>query len=193
MKRPLKRREAVLLKKDIKKTADITGYTVNEWMARPVWAAQNESGVLLGACLHDDIPQGWTEIAVVFVREEYRGQGIGQALLNASYQDILHRRRHILIIFREPHMARMVSQRDFAVFSKLSELPEPYKQYQFTLKVVYKLWWLSSFYRLAEIFRKRLVFGAQDSFHYGLKLCTDEVGVVKRNMEAPSLEGQPYA
>jgi GNAT superfamily N-acetyltransferase len=173
-RRPTSREVAALIGA-IRSSPNITGYTAAEWTGPgPVFVAEDAAGEFLGACLHDDFTTDFTEIAVIFVFEQHRGKGVGRALFDASCIDLQQRRRNALLIFRDEAIDRMARGAAFAVFPCLSALDGPYRGYASPLKTGYKLHWLANPYRLLEIARKRIVFGTQPGFRYGLKLFADQ-------------------
>ncbi|MGL4502064.1 MAG: GNAT family N-acetyltransferase, partial [Planktothrix sp.] len=66
--------EAELLVKEIQGTAYIVGYSRQEWLqAENIRIAEDDNGHLMGVSLNSDFGQNWTKIAVLYVREDYRG------------------------------------------------------------------------------------------------------------------------
>lgn len=169
------REETTALMKAIRATPNITGFTIAEWTgAGPAFLAKDSAGKILGVCLHDDLAPGFTEIAVILVFGALRGKGIGRTLFDASCAEPLRRRRNALLIFRDEAVDRMARGAGFAVFPGLSTIDGPHRWHTSLLKTGYKLHWLANPYRLWEIARKRILFGAQPGFRYGLKRFTDQ-------------------
>ncbi|MGL4499110.1 MAG: GNAT family N-acetyltransferase, partial [Planktothrix sp.] len=66
--------EAELLVKEIQGTPYIVGYSRKEWLqAENIRIAEDDNGHLMGVSLNSDFGQNWTKIAVLYVREDYRG------------------------------------------------------------------------------------------------------------------------
>ncbi|MGD2086574.1 MAG: GNAT family N-acetyltransferase [Candidatus Aminicenantes bacterium] len=171
VKRPLKKEESRLLVEKIKYTPNISGYTAREWRrCKHVFVAENSRGGLLGACMNDDFARKWTEIAVLFVLEEYRGKGIGNAFLRLSLKDLSRRHRNILMISRNPLVTQMMKKAGFEIFPRMANLPGLDKKTQFILTWYYQTRWLMNGYRIYEILRKKIKFKPNAPVAYGFKL-----------------------
>lgn len=178
IKRPLTSQEAEILVQEVRKTPNITGYTVKEWLqCQHVFVAVGPDGQMLGACMNDDFAREWTEIAVLIVLEPFRQRGIGRGFIEASLRNLQQRRRNVLIISREPNVLRMMKEFRFDLYPSLLRVDGPYKKHKFTLGVYYPLRAMMSFYRWYEVRRKKSVFGNQASFTYGLKPVFSPVAV----------------
>jgi len=170
-KKLLTKEEAKLLVREIKKTPNISGYSIWEWIdCQNVFIAVDHEGQILGASLNDDFGADWTEIAVLFVLEKHRENGICRALYNISCEDIINRKRNVLIMSREPIVSEMIRKSNLDVLPTLNNLPESYRQHQLKLTLYYKFRYFMNLYRNFEILRKRLTYGKNTSLIYGLKL-----------------------
>lgn len=165
--------EAVLLAEKIKMTPNITGYSSSEWMSfANVLTADSSDGTLKGVCLCCDFGKIWTYISVLFVFEEYRGQGIGHALFKEACDVSAARKRNIYTSSRNSTVINMMKEEEFSIFDTLYKLPKPYKRYEllFFIRLVK---WIASYYRIKEMFRKSKKFkdSYKDSsdFVYGIK------------------------
>jgi len=173
IKRKLNENEIALMVAEIKKTPHISAYSKLEWKnCQNLFVAQNDEGEMLGACLNDDFQKSWTEIAALFVLENYRGVGIGKELFKMSLIDIIARKRNVLAMSNNPFVVKMMKEYRLETFDSLENLPDPYRQHSFILNSFYEIRWFLNWYRITEIIRKKFVFGAKAKFTYGLKICT---------------------
>ena len=144
--RPLSLEEAQTLHELIRLTPNILGYLTRELLRfRDVWVAEAD-GAFAGACLSVDLPFGWTEIAVLYVVEEFRGKGIGGALFERACRTIESRGRHIFVISRTPSVLKMMGDRGMVLQKDFLKAP---------LAVhIYNQKYMASCYRTVEMFRK---------------------------------------
>jgi len=169
--------EAKKLVMAIRDTPKISAYPVSAWMKGGALLAELEDGTVAGACLQDDFFGRWTEIAVLFVFEEFRGWGIGAALL-AEARALLHaRRRHVMIMSNNPLVTGMLPKHRFQILPSRAEFPDNLRPHRAALTWIYDLRWWMSAYRIREIIRKRRVFGRQPPYTYGLALAEDSWSV----------------
>ncbi len=181
-KRPLTQQEARVIVRAIKRTSNITGYTVREWTnSKHLFVAENPKGEILGACLTLDFSKEWTEIAVLFVLKEHRRNGIGQALFLTSYIDTLKRKKNVLIMSKNKTVVSMMREVGLDIFSTLKNLPTPYRKHQLTLGLLYNIVWIANLYRIKEIIRKAIVYASKEPFVYGLKLTSSAEFAIAEN------------
>jgi predicted GNAT family acetyltransferase len=166
--------EAKLLVEQIKFTPKIIGYTLKEWLnAEHIIVAKNENEQLLGACLNYDFAENWTKIAVLFVLEKFRNQGIGKALFYNSVADAMNRQKNVYTLSCNPIVINFMDRLQFTKFNSLLNFPEAYQKHKSTI-YFHNLQWLINSYRVQEIIRKKLVYKLNDPFFYGLKSYTDK-------------------
>jgi GNAT superfamily N-acetyltransferase len=162
--------EAELLVKEIQGTPYIVGYSRQEWLqAENIRIAEDDNGHLMGVSLNSDFGQNWTKIAVLYVREDYRGQGVGKGLFYAAIEEAIARNRNVYTISANPVVIQMIHDLGFATFPSLFSFPENLQNhrasiYRHTLK------WLANFYRIQEIIRKHYVFKLKEDFVYAIRL-----------------------
>ncbi|MBO0982462.1 GNAT family N-acetyltransferase [Rathayibacter sp. SD072] len=162
--RPLTRSEAHLVVEEIRSSTTITGYSLEEWCGRreTFVALDRRSGDVVGAALVHAFLGGWSEVAVLFVRETHRGRGIGPRLLSEIIEQ-LHGRR-LLLFFCEDTMRRMVLRHGFTVHRTPHDLPGRPLLRRLFLSVLYPLQWKADSYRRREIRRKRARYGCSFDF-----------------------------
>lgn len=156
--------EADLLVKEIQQTPYIVGYSRQEWLQwSNIRVAEDENGHLIGVSLNTDFGQNWTKISVLYVREEFRGQGIGKRLFYAAFEDAIARGRNVYTISANPIVILMINELGFSTFSSLLSFPAAHRNqsgiiYWHTLK------WLANLYRVKELIRKHYVFQLKEQF-----------------------------
>jgi len=156
VKRRVTKSEAELLIREIKKTPNIVGYSLAEWMAAEhIIVAENEEGKMLGVCLNYDFHEHWYKIAALFIFEGFRGQGIGKLLFYQSYKDAMERHKNVYTISANPIVLKMMKDLNFIFFESLLDLPKIVIQYQATFWW-HSLIWSLNFYRIKEIIRKSI-------------------------------------
>jgi len=164
--RALTRDEAVRLSAAIRKTPNILGYPPKELQGFPdCLIATLEDGTFAGVCLTKHLAGVWSEIAVVYVFPEFRGQGIGTALFQAGFRKLQSADQRILCISREPIILRRMEAAGMRYISAW-RLP-------FSIHVV-KFWYMQSVYRQCEAFRKIAVFRGQPAFRTAVTLPQNE-------------------
>ncbi|MEU3609161.1 GNAT family N-acetyltransferase [Streptomyces sp. NPDC035033] len=144
----------------------ITGYSAREWTGgRDTFAFVDlDSGELAGALLVHHLWGRWSEIAVVYVREEYRGRGIGREMLQGALRVLRTSERHLLLFFCSPGMGRIAERSGFQLLPNEAEFVRGSLRRKVFLTVLYKAQWLCSAYRLREIRRKKREFGCSFDF-----------------------------
>lgn len=169
-RRSLTDQEADQIVNDIRFCPDITGYSKEEWMGgKDTFALIDlHTGNLLGAVLVHHLIFKWSEIAVVFVRPEYRGCGLGRYMLPTVLRTLAHYKRRILIFFSDARMQSVVRDSGFQTY----DTPEEFFAADFWrgifLRYLYKPQWLANRYRRRELKRKKRCFNASYAFHIGL-------------------------
>ncbi len=169
VKRKVNESEAKLLVHLIKSTPNIIGYTLKEWLdAEYVFVAEDEHGLLLGACFNYDIDRDWNKIAALYVLEEFRNRGLGKALFCESFNDAMTRNKNVYTISCNPVVLNIMSELEFTTFANLIEFPRAYTDDRISF-YIHTLEWLSNAYRIKEIVRKQFVCRPQQPFVYGVK------------------------
>ncbi|MEX1651720.1 MULTISPECIES: GNAT family N-acetyltransferase [Streptomyces] len=165
-RRPLTRAEAAAIMRAIRDSPDITGYSAAEWTGRrDTFVLYNpRSGELAGALLVHHLVGRWSEIAVVFLFEEYRGRGLGRRLLQGTLRTLKSADRELLLFFCSPGMGRLSAESGFDVLADEAEFTRGSLRRRIFLSVLYKAQWLASSYRLREIRRKRREFACSFTF-----------------------------
>ncbi|MFC4608491.1 GNAT family N-acetyltransferase [Streptomyces maoxianensis] len=165
-RRPLTRSEAAEIMRHIKDSPDITGYSAAEWTGRRDTFAlvSPKTGKLAGALLVHHLVGRWSEIAVVFLFEEYRGGGLGRQLLQGALRTLKSADRKLLLFFCSPGMGRLSAEAGFDILADEAEFTRGSLRRKLFLSVLYKAQWLCSAYRLREIRRKRREFACSFEF-----------------------------
>ncbi|MGH4034105.1 GNAT family N-acetyltransferase [Actinomycetota bacterium Odt1-20B] len=169
-RRPLTRSEAADIMRQIRESPHITGYSVREWTGgRDTFAlVHSETGRLAGALLVHHLAGRWSEIAVVFMLEEFRGRGIGRQMLRDSLRAMESADRNLLLFFCSPGMGRLTAEAGFTVLESETDFTHGSLRRKLFLSVLYKAQWLCSAYRLREIRRKRRDFDCSFEFKVGV-------------------------
>jgi len=156
--RPLTRAEAILLHGELKSTANILGYTVNELLhfadvivaeAKSDASRGDDEGgdfAFAGACISKDLLFGWTDIATLYVLPAFRGRRIGGILYAAAFERAQERKRHIYTLSRSPEIIRVMKRHGMTVTGAVWNAP-------------FAVHWhsnrhMASLYRWREAFRK---------------------------------------
>lgn len=179
--RKLTRDEALILIEGIKNTPNITAYTLRQWLrCKHVVVATNREGRIMGAVMNDDFTKHWTEIAVVFVLEEFRRQGLGREIFEIAHAFNIRRNKNILMMSREPNVTRMMEELGFELhegfhyFSNMSQIDS------FILRYYYEIRAKLSLFRLREVARKKKIYGVCDPFMYGIIWKNSPVKIKKK-------------
>lgn len=169
-RRPLTRREATLIIAEIRDSETITGYSVSEWTGgRDTFVAlDRETGQLVGATLVHHFYGGWSEIAVLYVREPYRGNGLGAAMFRECLASIKDVHPRILIFFYEPVMQRIAERSGFSIYDSALSFAAKSTGRRLFMHVFYQMQWRANVYRLREIRRKRAQYRCTFSFRLGV-------------------------
>ncbi|WP_406462036.1 hypothetical protein OHB07_10810 [Streptomyces sp. NBC_00111] len=172
--RPLTRPEAAGIMREIRKSPDITGYSEGEWTGRRDTFALMDTGTgrLAGALLVHHLAGRWSEMAVVFLFEEYRGRGLGPRMLQGAIRALEPADRDLLLFFCSSGMGRIAGESGFDVLAGEAEFTRGSLRRTLFLSVLYKAQWLCNAYRLREIRRKKREF--QCSFAFKVAVMTRE-------------------
>lgn len=171
IQRGLQKNEAKLLVEQIKQTPNITGYSLKEWMNfKNILVAEDRKKQLMGVCLYYDFSKQWTFISVLFILNQFRGNGIGKALFCKACQNIQNNNKNIYTASQNPIVIKMMKNLNFIIFDSLLTLPKPYKKYEliFALRA---LKWVMNYYRIKEFVRKSIIYKEKNKFVYGIKPC----------------------
>jgi len=168
--RKLTANEAELLVKEIQGTPYIVGYTFKEWMqAENIRMAEDENGHLMGVSLDTEFGKNWTKIAVLYVRKQFRGQGIGKRLFYAACEEAIAHGRNLYTISANPIVINMIHDLEFSTFPSLFAFPEAAQTHKRTI-YSHTLKWLANFYHLKELIRKHYVYKSKEKFVYAIRL-----------------------
>ncbi|NER36788.1 MAG: GNAT family N-acetyltransferase [Oscillatoria sp. SIO1A7] len=168
VKRKLSQQEAELLVAEIQQTPYIVGYSVREWLAADrILVAEGGDRSLMGVCFSYDFSPNWTKIAVLFVRDQFRGRGIGKRLFYRAVREIAARKKNAYTISANPIVIEMMEQLGFSLFGSLLRLPENC-QSDALLFYRHSLQWLLNPYRIRELLRKTIVYRSQPPFIFGV-------------------------
>lgn len=169
-RRPLTRDEARVVVTQIRDSPKITGYSPAEWTGRRDTFAlvRTDTGELLGALLVHHLIGNWCEIAVMHILEEHRGQGHGRRLMRSALSALAPAGKRQLMFFTPGPIAVMADDYGFQVYDDESAFCAGRPSRWFFLKVVYKIQWRWSLYRLREIRRKRRELNCSFAFQVGL-------------------------
>lgn len=151
--------ESKFLVSEIKNTSNITGYTEKEWQKFFKTIVCEDNGNLAGVCTIAKISNHWYEIAVIYVKQEYRGQGIGTQLFELANNYL--EGRNIYCSSRNPTIIKLMEKKNYTIYNTLSKLP-------LTINL-FNIKWILSIYRLKEGFRKKYMNKSMNGFVYGIK------------------------
>ena len=106
--------EAACLHEELKSTPNILGYTIPELLRFShvlIAEAVEENGVAFaGICISKDLLFNWTDIALLYVLPDFRGQGISTRLFDAAFVRAQERRRHIYALSRSPQVIHLMEK-----------------------------------------------------------------------------------
>lgn len=139
--------EAVRLHEALKSTPNILGYTVFELRRLTDLFVAEVDRQFAGVCVSVDLPQGWTEIAALYVLPEFRRSGLGRRLFRAAWEQAQCRRRHVYVLSRNPQVVSWMRELGMAVDDQLWRAPWPVQCFMARH--------LASRHRVSEGFRKR--------------------------------------
>ena len=166
--RNLQPHEAQTIVEEIKKTPNITGYSLKEWLSFKNILVAEDKGKIMGVCLYYDFHRNWSFISVLIVLKPFRGMGIGKNLFERCCDNILRDGKNIYTASKNPIVIDIMKKMDFILFDSLFGLPKGYKKYEliFILRLIN---WIFSSYRLKELVRKAKLYGVRSNFTYGIK------------------------
>lgn len=169
LKRKIAQSEAELLIKEIKRTPNIIGYSLKNWLeAEHIMVAEDEKGNLIGACLNYDFHKNWNKIAALIVLDEFKGRGIGKTLFYESFKDARKRKKNVYTISANPIVIKMMKDLGFVRVKSFFELNRVCQKNKF-LFYWHTLQWVVNLYRLQEIIRKTIVHKSEKTFVFGVK------------------------
>ncbi|WP_418960760.1 GNAT family N-acetyltransferase [Streptomyces tritici] len=169
-RRPLTRDEARVVVAEIRDSPKITGYSPAEWTGgRDTFAlVHGDTGELVGALLVHHLLGDWCEVAVMYILKEHQGQGHGRRLMRAALDALATSGKRQLMFFTPGPIAVLARDYGFRVYEDEAAYCAQGPSRWFFLKVVYKLQWRWSLYRLREIRRKRRVLDCDFTFQLGV-------------------------
>jgi GNAT superfamily N-acetyltransferase len=169
-RRPLRSEEANRFIEQIRKSTKITGYSKAEWTGdRDTFAlVRPHTQETVAAVLVHHLWGNWSELAVGFVLEEYRGFGYGHYALAAAMRTIANDGRNKIAFFTDDRMQEFLESLGFETFDPPSTFVGNSIRRWLFLNVVYKVQWLGNWYRFGELRRKRRDLGGDFSFRVGV-------------------------
>ncbi|MFG2330897.1 GNAT family N-acetyltransferase [Streptomyces sp. NPDC048604] len=169
-RRPLTRDEARVVVAQIRDSPKITGYSAAEWSGgRDTFAlVRTDTGELVGALLVHHLLGNWCEVAVMYILSEYQGQGHGRGLMRAALDALADSGKRQLMFFTPGPIAVLADDYGFEVYEDEAAYCAQGLRRRFFLKVVYKVQWRWSLYRLREIRRKRRELDCDFTFQLGV-------------------------
>ena len=175
------RTEVKIVQKEIRKSPDITGYSLRELLVFKNIFKAYLGGEFTGGCIGFDFPPrlpsglrpaetdgetgggNWTEPSGFLVLPKFRGQGIGKLLYKFAYDEAVNRRRNIYIVSRNPAMQKIMRGSNLTIITKFRQLPQVIR--------LHSLGFAISWYRLFEAIRKS-VMKKSGGFIFGIRLTT---------------------
>ncbi len=165
-KRLLTKTEITSLVDGIKNTVNITGFTKNELKSFGVPYVAEINGKLVGVAYATPLSKDWSELAILFIWPEFRGKGIGTALFETAWREMVANHQSIYIVSRTKSVIELMQSKGMK-FVGLINLPWSVKR-----DVIYYA--LKSIYRIKEFVRKLIVFPGAPAYHYAIKPLHDE-------------------
>jgi GNAT superfamily N-acetyltransferase len=155
---------------EIRGSSCITGYSYREWTGR--WdvsvTVDRASQRAVAAMLIHRLPGGVSELAVVFVLEEFRGFGLAKQLIRFGLRTMRGDGRTKIIFYSDDQMHLIVTAAGFTTYPSLAD----YCAYQWSRRLyytaMYKPVWLLNTYRIREMARKRRELGSGFDFRIGV-------------------------
>ena len=158
--RALTREEAETIRKAVRHTPNITGYTTDELIHFPDALVAAVNGEFAGVCISIDLLPSWTDIAMLYVLDEYREQGLGMELLDLAWEAASQRKRDVYMASRNPTVIRDMERRGMR-FLPLVALP---------LAVhFHNLRFILNSYRVKEALRKSSLSKNLPPFRYAIR------------------------
>lgn len=144
--RRLEPEEARQIHIELKETPNILGYTAPELLRLKDVHVAMVGGRFAGATWSRDMAFGWTEIAVVFVVEEFRGRGVGPRLFEAAWARAEGRNRSVYMLSRNAQVVEWMRSKGMTIDRRFCSAP---------LAVhIHDPLYMASWYRNAEALRK---------------------------------------
>lgn len=138
--------ESALLHIELKTTPNILGYTIEELNGfRDVIVAE-VGGCFAGVCISKDLLFRWTDIAVLYILPEFRGQGLARELYTFAWNKAVSRDRHIFTLSCSPEVVHFMQ--DFGMKTTKSFWKMPLAVH------LYMNRHMMSRYRISESIRK---------------------------------------
>lgn len=177
---PFTKSEAKIVQAEIRKSPDITGYSLRELLWQKNVFKTYKDKEFAGACNNFDfppwLPSGlcpaetdgetgsgfWTELSGFLVLPKFRGQGIGKLLYKSAFQDAEDRKRNIYVISCNPAMQKIMRGSNLTIITKFRQLPRVIR--------LHSLSFIISWYRLFETIRKALFMKKSGKFIFGYKI-----------------------
>ena len=153
--------EAKVVQSEIKKSPDITGYSLRELLSLKNVFKAYSSGNFAGACANFNFGHNWTELSAYVVLPKFRRQGIGRLLFRSALKDATSREKNIYIVSRNPAMKKIIAGNGIKIVESFWQLPTAVK--------INSLKFAISWYRAAEFLRK-LPMKKSGKFIFGIKL-----------------------
>ncbi|MCX6812526.1 MAG: GNAT family N-acetyltransferase [Candidatus Berkelbacteria bacterium] len=138
--------EAKIVQAEIRKSADITGYSRRELLRQKNVFKGFIDGEFAGSCINFEFGENWTELSGFIVAEKFRGQGIGKMLFESAYQSAIKNQKNIFVVSRNPAMKKIINPKEFKIIRKFRQLPQVIKLHEFRFAI--------SWYRFLELIRK---------------------------------------
>jgi len=144
--RQLTEDEASTIHLELRNTPNILGYTRRELRRLVDVHVAMVDGEFAGATWSKDLKFGWTEIAVIFVVQRFRGLGIGPALFDAAWARADERGRHVYMLSRNQAVVEWMRAKRMTIDRNFLRAPLAVHLHD----VVY----MASWYRHIEALRK---------------------------------------
>jgi len=157
----LGRSEAEIIQSEIRKSPDITGYSLRELLGFKNIFKVYKNGKFAGCCINFDFGGDWTELSGFLVLPKFRGQGIGRLLYKSAFQEAEGRKRNIYVVSRNPAMQKIIRKSDLKIISDFRRLPQVIR--------LHSLSFIVSWYRLIEAIRKAFM-KKSGKFIFGYKI-----------------------
>lgn len=169
-RRALSADEARLFMAEIRNSSCITGYSFGEWTGRRdvFVTVDRASQRAAAAMLIHRLPGGLSELAVVFVLEEFRGRGLAKQLVCFGLRTMRGDGRSKIIFYSDDQMHAIATTAGFVTYASLSDYCGHRRSRQLYYTAIYKPFWLLNVYRIREIARKRRELGSHFDFRMGV-------------------------
>ncbi|AIY44081.1 hypothetical protein LT85_4923 [Collimonas arenae] len=108
----------------------------------------------------------------MFIEREYRRNGYGKYLFETSLRTLSYSHKKHLLFFSRPAMEKMARDAGFQVYESEHDFVQKQPLRWLFIKFFYKVQWLSNFYRIRELLRKKREFGSK--FHFKIAVLHPE-------------------